>query len=74
MITTIEGRFIRYGAVALNRADIAEVDFPNGVVLMRSGAKYKIPEQVLLACFSDTIDLAKVKFPSRKEEVANDGL
>lgn len=74
MITLLEGRFIRYGAVALNRADIAEVDFPNGVVLMRSGTKYRIPEEVLLAHFSDTIDLSKVKFPNRKKEVADDGL
>lgn len=74
MITLLDGKFIRYGAVALNRADIAEVDFPNGEVLMRSGTRYRIPEEVLRSHFSDIFDLAKVKFPSKKEEVANDGL
>ena len=52
----IDGLFLRYGDIVLNRAEIAEASSRNGVVLMRSGARYEFPPEVVQCWSVDVMD------------------
>lgn len=58
-IVVVDGNFLNYGGTILNRAEVAEADAPNGMVIMKSGHQYFLEPSVVCGWFSDTMDMAK---------------
>lgn len=52
----MDGTYLRFGEVILNRIEVAEARLRTGVVLMRSGASYQFPPEVLQCWFADVTD------------------
>ena len=59
MKVTVDGNFLNYGGTILNRAEVAEADALNGMVIMKSGHQYCLEPSVVCGWFSDTMDIAK---------------
>jgi len=59
MKVTVDGNFLNYGGVILNRAEVSEADAPNGMVIMRNGHQYWLESSVVYGWFADTMDMAK---------------
>ncbi len=59
MKVVVDGNFLNYGGTILNRAEVAEADTLNGMVIMRSGHQYFLEPNALCAWFSDTMDYSK---------------
>lgn len=56
----IDGQYLRYGDIVLNRVEVAEANTRTGFVLMRSGGHYEFPPEVVQSWFVDVMDYKKV--------------
>lgn len=64
-VIKLDGRFLRYGGIVLNRAHVVEVNIEQGEVWMESGHRHEVPPEILKCWFSDQYDYKQNKDTTR---------